>query len=98
MGYLGIIMKLKLKFYYDISFKIQILVLKYRECVRKICFLVKMYIILILIKMCIQYVIVKIEELCIFLSEICFWVVRIYSMLDIGDLGLIRFYCMCCDL
>lgn len=41
---------------------------------------------------------VKTEELCIFLSEICFWVVRIHSMSDIGDLGLIRSRCTCCDL
>lgn len=48
--------------------------------------------------MCIQHVTVKTEELCIFLSEICFWVVRIHSMSDIGDLGLIRSHCTCCDL
>lgn len=52
----------------------------------------------ILTKMCIQHVTVKTEELCIFLSEICFWVVRIHSMSDIGDLGLIRSHCTCCDL
>lgn len=51
-----------------------------------------------LTKMCIQHVTVKTEELCIFLSEICFWVVRIHSMSDIGDLGLIRSHCTCCDL
>lgn len=49
-------------------------------------------------KICIQHVAVKTEELCIFLSEICFWVVRIHSMSDIGDLGLIRSHCTCCDL
>lgn len=53
---------------------------------------------LILTKTCIQHVAVKTEELCIFLSEICFWVVRIHSMSDIGDLGLIRSHCTCCDL
>lgn len=52
----------------------------------------------VLTKMCIQHVAVKTEELCIFLSEICFWVDRIHSMSDIGDLGLIRSHCTCCDL
>lgn len=75
-----------------------ILVLKHREYVWKICSLAKMHTILILTKMCIQHVAVKTEELCIFLSEICFWVVRIHSMSDIGDLGLIRSHCTCCDL